>query len=163
MMLNLKPEKLSLYIRQECPLWKELSFDLKKETRHVAQEVLKRINPGLFAGELTVVLGNDAQIRHLNKTYCHKDKPTNILSFGYGKKALEMGLLGDLFVAFETVQREAEAQKKTFHDHYIHLIIHGILHLLGYDHEEEAEAEIMEQQEIELLQLFNISNPYQEK
>ena len=85
----------------------------------------------LEAGDLiTLVLGDDGFVQPLNASYRGKDKPTNVLSFGSDAE----GELGDLIFALETIQREAVEQDKTFGDHFKHLILHGSLHLLGYDH-----------------------------
>lgn len=122
--------------------------------------------------ELSLVLADDDFVRHLNHDYRAKDKPTNILSFpayeGHladlsealrqGKEALN---LGDLILAFETLVRESEEQKKTLADHFSHLIVHGCLHLLGYDHEADEEAEEMEEIEVAILRSVHIANPYQ--
>jgi probable rRNA maturation factor len=112
----------------------------------------------------SVTFTNDAQIQHLNKTYRHQDKPTNVLSFPSLEQSLfqEEEELGDIFLAFETIEHEAHNQNKALNDHTLHLIIHGILHLLGYDHEQENEALEMETLEIEILKKLNIDNPYKE-
>jgi probable rRNA maturation factor len=102
-------------------------------------------------------------MRRLNKTFRGKDKPTNVLSFPQaggaspGNGAL---LLGDVILAAETVAREAALADKPLEDHMAHLIIHGFLHLLGYDHQGEAEAEKMEQLERVALETLGISDPY---
>ena len=108
--------------------------------------------------ELSLALTDDAHIRDLNRTFRGKDKPTNVLSFpsiGPGP------LLGDVIIAFETVEQEAKAQQKSLPDHTAHMLVHGFLHLLGYDHANDAEAEIMETLEIRILETLNIDNPYQ--
>lgn len=106
-------------------------------------------------GEVAIVLADDAFIHTLNKQYRGKNKPTNVLSFPNDEEPL-----GDIVLAYDTVEREAIAQQKTFHDHAIHLIIHGILHLQGHDHESEKEAKTMEAQEVKILEKLGISNPY---
>lgn len=107
--------------------------------------------------EVSVVLSNDEHIHNLNKTFRHKDKPTNVLSF---PSELE-GELGDIILAYETVMREAKEAHISPLSHALHLIIHGFLHLLGYDHEEEREAYQMENMEIAILKSLNIKNPYE--
>lgn len=106
--------------------------------------------------ELSIVLADNDFVQALNKEWRGKDTPTNVLSFPQD----EPMLLGDIILAYETVRDEAEAQGKRFEDHSAHLIAHGLLHLLGHDHTEDDEAEIMEALEIEILEALNIKNPY---
>ncbi len=116
--------------------------------------------------ELSVVLADDALVHRLNREYRGKDKPTNVLSFALteaeepdaGEDAPIM--LGDVILAWETVAREAAEQGKTPSDHMTHLVVHGVLHLLGYDHETDDEAEEMEQLETQLLDTLGIADPY---
>jgi|GEM_PF-41588 len=120
--------------------------------------------------EISFLFSNDAHIQKLNKEYRAKDRPTNVLSFPQAElstQSLTEALLfqepltiGDIALAEETIIREATEQNKTFQDHLTHLIIHGVLHLAGYDHIDEDEANHMESLEIEILEKFNISNPY---
>ena len=113
--------------------------------------------------ELTVHLIGDAEIQALNAQWRQKNAPTNVLSFpavGADRVAKSM-LLGDIFVAFETVEREAAAENKSLADHYRHLVIHGFLHLLGHDHIEQAEAEAMESLEVKALARLGIADPYE--
>ena len=104
--------------------------------------------------EISVTLTGDDQVRALNAHWRGKDKPTNVLSFpaapGFGGKGAPSPL-GDLVIAQETVAREAADQGLTFDDHLTHMIVHGFLHLLGYDHENEAEAVVMERLETAIL------------
>ncbi|RKQ69497.1 putative rRNA maturation factor [Litorimonas taeanensis] len=108
-------------------------------------------------GELSIALSDDAQIRCLNREYRGKDKPTNVLSFPVPPPA---PLLGDIVLAYETVESEAKEKNISFDNHLSHLIIHGFLHLQGYDHINEEDASIMEALEIQALTLLNIDNPY---
>lgn len=105
---------------------------------------------------ITIVLGDDALVQPLNATYRGKDASTNVLSF----KADTEDELGDLVFALEVVEREAREQDKPFLDHFKHLILHGSLHLLGYDHEIEAEAVEMEALEVKILSEFGLPDPY---
>jgi probable rRNA maturation factor len=112
-----------------------------------------------------IVLTDDSEQRELNRTWRGKDSPTNVLSFAIADPAepAPIGapvLLGDVVLAFETVAREATAQKKTLPDHLSHLVVHGVLHLLGFDHESDAEAAIMEAREIEILAALGMPAPY---
>lgn len=113
--------------------------------------------------ELSLVFTDDAAIRELNNDWRDKDKPTNVLSFPAfpirpGQAPGPM--LGDIVIARETVVREAEDEQKSFDHHLTHLIVHGFLHLLGYDHETEVEAEEMEQLERKILARLAIPDPY---
>ena len=112
------------------------------------------------------IVSSDEMQEH-NFEYRKKNKPTNVLSFAYAAddnfiREQDGSLyLGDILICPDIVEAEAQAQKKALYDHYAHLSIHGMLHLLGYDHQKTDEANIMEALEIEILQTFNINNPYQ--
>ncbi len=108
------------------------------------------------SGELSVLLTDDAQIHALNRDFRGKDKPTNVLSFPQDMP----GLFGDVILARETLEREASEQGKTFEHHVAHMLVHGVLHLLGFDHLEDAEAETMEALEVRALARLGIDNPY---
>ena len=111
--------------------------------------------------ELTVRIVDEAEMAELNARYRHKTGPTNILSFPFeAPPGMELNLLGDLVIAAPVVQREAREQGKTETAHWAHMIVHGMLHLLGYDHQEPADAEEMEAREIRILQQLGYSNPY---
>ena len=111
--------------------------------------------------ELTVRIVDEAEMAELNARYRHKTGPTNILSFPFeAPPGVELNLLGDLVIAAPVVQREAREQGKTETAHWAHMIVHGTLHLLGYDHQEPAEAEDMEAREINILHELGFSNPY---
>jgi len=108
-------------------------------------------------GELSIVLSDNAQVKVLNREYRGKNKPTNVLSFPISPPA---PMLGDIVLAYETVEREATEKGAAFEAHMMHLLIHGFLHLQGYDHENESDAEVMEALEIKALKTLKISNPY---
>lgn len=110
-------------------------------------------------GELSIALSDDAQIKNLNRDFRHKDKATNVLSFPIAPPA---PLLGDIVLAHETLCREAEEKKVAFDAHMSHLLIHGFLHLQGYDHENDKDAAIMEALEVKALARLNIDNPYED-
>ncbi|MEQ9812917.1 MAG: rRNA maturation RNase YbeY [Azospirillaceae bacterium] len=115
--------------------------------------------------ELGIVFTGDAEMRTLNNTWRGQDKPTNVLSFAAleGEQAGACALplqLGDLVLAYETVAREAEEQSKSLADHATHLIVHGVLHLLGFDHITDGDAERMEALETEILAGLGIADPY---
>lgn len=108
--------------------------------------------------ELSCVLANNEFIQELNKNYRGQDKPTNVLSFPQDDEGFMN--LGDIVLALETIQQEAKEQEKEFNDHLTHLTVHGTLHLLGYDHEEDDQAEEMEALEVKILNALDIENPY---
>ena len=111
--------------------------------------------------ELSVVLTDDASIRAINAQWRHKDEATNVLSFPAPPPMPGTPrLLGDIVIAHETTAREAKAEGKPFADHLGHLAVHGFLHLLGYDHESDTDAEVMERLEREILARLGIPDPY---
>ena len=109
------------------------------------------------------MLADDAFVQHLNKTWRGKDQPTNVLSFPAGENTAGIDHLGDIVLALETITREAREQDKKPADHLTHLVVHGMLHLLGYDHEDDDEAEEMEALERRILAGLGIADPYAEK
>jgi probable rRNA maturation factor len=116
--------------------------------------------------EISVVLSDDEHIRELNKHHRGMDKPTNVLSFPAARMKTPAGaprILGDIVLAFETVAREAKEESKSIQNHLSHLVVHGVLHLLGYDHEDEDEAEMMEARERQILAKLGIPDPYAER
>ncbi len=140
---------------------------VKKMVRHVALIALDHLG-GVEDVEVGIRLTDDAEVRELNDQYRGMDRPTNILSFAMHDDAPDSRppgqslLLGDLVVAYETVVREAREQGKTFTDHLNHLVVHGILHLAGYDHERSAgDALRQENLEIAILSRLGIANPYE--
>lgn len=111
--------------------------------------------------ELTIRLVDDGESQALNRAYRGKDRPTNVLSFPFEPPpGIDLPLLGDLVISHPVMRREAHAQHKSLTDHYAHLVVHGTLHLLGYDHIDEAEAETMEALERAILEGFGIPDPY---
>lgn len=114
--------------------------------------------------ELSVTLTDDAHIQPLNAEYRKKNAPTNVLSFAthVPPQANSEGYihLGDIIVSIETLKKESEHLHIPYEHHFKHLIIHGLLHVLGYDHEKEEDATIMESKEIALLERYNIPSPY---
>jgi probable rRNA maturation factor len=116
--------------------------------------------------ELAVMLTDDEGIRTLNRNWRGIDKPTNVLSFPALQPTAPPGdddpprMLGDIAIAYETLRREADEEQKPFDHHLSHLAVHGFLHLIGYDHETDAEAEAMEALEREVLAQLGIPDPY---
>ncbi len=143
-------------IHQEDAAWS----DELEDPDSVCQKAIAAIDaelPEAVDGEISIALVSDDYIQTLNTTYRQKNKPTNVLSF---PSVRAMGMLGDIVLARETIVREAEEREKSLHDHFTHLVIHGFLHLQGYDHQSEPEAEQMEGLEIRALSRLNIDNPY---
>jgi rRNA maturation RNase YbeY len=133
-----------------------------------ADEVAVVVDGGVVQGPPDVVLGDDALLRRLNRQWRGQDKPTNVLAFPTADGApapvdSQPGaplLLGDVILAFGTVADEAVAQGKALADHFTHLVVHGVLHLLGFDHEEAAAAMRMEALETAVLARLGIADPY---
>ncbi|AGM45241.1 MULTISPECIES: rRNA maturation RNase YbeY [Aeromonas] len=111
--------------------------------------------------EVTVRIVDEAESNELNLTYRGKDKPTNVLSFPFeAPPGLELPLLGDLVICRQVVEREAAEQGKPLMAHWAHMVVHGSLHLLGYDHIEDDEAEEMEALERDIMQELGFADPY---
>ena len=117
---------------------------------------------GTVAGDMVVLLTDDATVRDLNTRFRDKDRPTNVLSFPAAEMTLpgQAPHLGDLVLAFGVCAAEAAAQGKTLADHLSHLTVHGVLHLLGRDHEADGEAEEMEAEERSILASLGVADPY---
>ncbi|MBB3872730.1 rRNA maturation RNase YbeY [Brevundimonas mediterranea] len=113
---------------------------------------------GAVAGDVVVLLTDDEAVRELNARFRDKDRPTNVLSFPAPESAAPH--LGDIVLAYGVCASEAQAQGKSLSDHLSHLIVHGVLHLLGRDHEDDAEAEEMEAEEREILAELGVADPY---
>ena len=111
--------------------------------------------------ELTVRIVDTQESHQLNHEYRGKDKPTNVLSFPFeAPPGIELDLLGDLIICRQVVEKEAEEQSKPLLAHWAHMVVHGSLHLLGYDHIEDDEAEEMESLETEIMQTMGFEDPY---
>jgi len=136
--------------------WRDIMSDMDALAARAAGSLPEALFPD-EENEISLVLMDDAGVQALNRDYRNKDKPTNILSF---PAVNALGLLGDIVLARETIVAEADAAGKALPDHLSHLIIHGVLHLLGYDHIEASEAEAMEAIEITALAKLGIANPY---
>jgi probable rRNA maturation factor len=120
--------------------------------------------------EVSISLVNNKKSQQLNKQFRSQDKPTNVLSFPAEeidpaqfvsfKPVGNIVALGDIFISYDVVLNESEKNNKKFKDHFCHLIVHGILHLLGFDHQTESEAVKMEAKEVEILKFLGINSPY---
>ncbi|MEX2451736.1 MAG: rRNA maturation RNase YbeY [Rhodospirillales bacterium] len=134
------------------------------ETRDATEDASRNAPHDLSGAEISLVLTDDVFIRDLNCRYRDVDRATNVLAFPGGETVGRVAgapvLLGDVIVAYETAAAEAAAENKALANHVSHLIVHGTLHLLGYDHQADNEAETMEGLEIEALALLGIANPY---
>ncbi len=112
--------------------------------------------------EICVLLSNDNQQQLLNKQYRSKDQSTNVLSFPQLEAFTPLsGLLGDIVLARQTIAREAQEQDKSLHNHLSHLVVHGFLHILGYDHQNDTQAKQMEGLETKILRQLGIEDPYE--
>jgi probable rRNA maturation factor len=113
------------------------------------------------AAELSILLTNDAEQHQLNQQWRGKDSSTNVLSFPQIEPfGPVVGILGDITLARETLEREAADQGVTFHDHFTHLVVHGFLHILGYDHLTDTQALQMESLETQILASLGVADPY---
>ena len=137
--------------------WTQAISDIEGISGRAIAQILPVLNDPKL-GELSIALVSDAEIQVLNRDFRHKDKPTNVLSFPDDGPA---PLLGDIVLALETIRREAAEKSISLEHHVTHLIIHGFLHLQGYDHETDETAAQMEALEITALGALNIDNPYE--
>lgn len=150
-------------ISAESEGWEKIP-DLEACVRRAAEAAM--LDGEAPPSEISVVLSDDEHIRELNKHHRGMDKPTNVLSFPAARVKTPAGaprILGDIVIAYETVAREAAEESKTLQNHLSHLVVHGVLHLLGYDHEDEDEAEMMEARERQILAKLGIPDPYAER
>jgi len=171
---NLHPDlHIAITIKNEAT-WRRAMTNVRTIVEKAVHAALSS-QPALPEGvvQLSILLTSDAEVRRLNKLWRGQDKPTNVLSFPadqftFGKqkknkKSVTQSkpiLLGDVVIARETILREARSEKKTPRAHVSHLIVHGVLHLLGYDHERSKAAKIMEKLERQILDGLNITDPY---
>jgi probable rRNA maturation factor len=150
----------SVEIVVASPLWKR-----DRDAGALVQRAIAAAAAAVSAkdGELAVVLTDDSAIRALNRDWRHKDAATNGLSFPVGTRRAGRGaprLLGDIVIAYETTEREARAGGKPFAHHLAHLAVHGFLHLIGYDHAADDEADEMESMETAILAALLMPDPY---
>jgi probable rRNA maturation factor len=147
---------------ETCPRWRR-ALPARKLAREAVAAATAAAGANFARGaEMTVHLVDDAGVRKLNARWRNKDAPTNVLSFPAAPAGKIAGarLLGDVFVALETCEREAAAEGKPLADHYRHLVLHGFLHLIGYDHQTPAEAEAMEAVETLALARLGVPDPF---
>ena len=149
--LQIACKKIELPTKAQFQLWVDSA--LAEVTSEPEQEF-----------ELTIRLVNSAESQQLNNQYRGKDKPTNVLSFPFDvPDGIELNLLGDLIICIDVMKQEAQAQHKDLFDHWAHLVIHGCLHLVDFDHISDSEADEMESIEIAILEKLGINNPYLEQ
>ena len=144
--------------------WRTALPEVRRVTRKAALAALA-LTPKPRANELAVVLADDALLRTLNCDYRGVDKATNVLAFAYAEAESSPGpeeseILGDVVVSLEATRAEADKAGRSLREHLSHLVIHGVLHLLGYDHGNDRDAESMEKLEIQALSGIGIANPY---
>lgn len=156
-------ELVEVTVSREAGAWPDDAEALAARSAYAALTPFWGSDDG--PAELSVVLADDALVQRLNREYRGKDKPTNVLSFALteSEDPDQEGaptILGDVILAHETLVREAAEQAKLLDSHFAHLVVHGVLHLLGYDHEEDADADEMEALEVEILAELGIANPY---
>lgn len=156
------PDTAGVEIEIEDTRWAVHFPDLQAQAQAIIARVLAHAAPDRMGHQVCVVFSDDPTIADLNGTYRQKPKPTNVLSFPAAPLGADvpLALLGDMILAFETIEREAQEQDKSFSHHTTHLLVHGTLHLLGWDHIDPEEAEQMEALEAEILADLGIQNPY---
>lgn len=151
---------MQLNIRQTSSLWQNINFVNKLEdiSNYTLKKVLKKHN--FLHLEIDLNLTDDEQIAALNKASRGVDKPTNVLSFQYidwqQKQFLSHEYLGEIAISFQTVEKEAAQFNTSFESHFFHVFLHGLLHLLGYDHGHDEEEFAMKKLEFEILNYFAI-------
>jgi probable rRNA maturation factor len=152
-------------VRQAGP-WRQLkgaTVIARRSARHAVDHARRHAGTRVASGaEMAITLADDATVRAANLAWRGLDKPTNVLSFPAANpgKLATAPMLGDVIIAFETLAREAEDEGKAIGDHFIHLVVHGTLHLLGFDHVVPAEAEQMEALETAILAELGVADPY---
>jgi probable rRNA maturation factor len=138
----------------------EKSIPSPAKFKRWAKQALQKKMP---SAELTIRIVGTEEMRQLNYEYRKKNKPTNVLSFPMDIPAEfneEIPMLGDIVICADVIKKEAVAQKKSEESHWAHMVVHGTLHLLGYDHEKNDEAEVMEAEEILIMDSLGFANPY---
>ena len=140
---------MRVFVNIEDKRWQKYKIDFEKIANAVVTAVYKN-------SEVSITLVNDAEIKKINKEYRGINKPTNVLSFELGDDVL----LGDIFISLDTVRREAKRENISLEEHTAHMVVHGVLHLLGYDHLNDKDAEKMEKKETAILKKMGYKNPY---
>ncbi|MBT5072905.1 MAG: rRNA maturation RNase YbeY [Kordiimonadaceae bacterium] len=172
------PDGLLLEISIDFESWQETLLNYQELATKAIEQITKNVNEGKALQnfshlELSIVLCDDALIHKLNNDYRMQNKPTNVLSFpGLTAEQIDEYLiggkgppegpysLGEIYIAYETIVQEAQVSDIKVENHFTHLIIHGVLHLLGFDHVEDAQADEMERIETKLLGYLGVDDPY---
>jgi probable rRNA maturation factor len=158
---------------------KKITISINKQTKKWDSKIVRQLTKDVFTAlssedtllkrmkkiSLNILLADDKELQKLKKEFFGKDQPTNVLSFPAYEEVSEFisdpdGYIGDIAISYTTVYNEADEQKKNFNFHLTHLILHSILHLIGFDHENEPDADKMEALEVQVLAKMGISNPY---
>jgi probable rRNA maturation factor len=164
--MRLAPERRAsppqIEIRTQSPLWE--AQPLATQTVHDAIATAAA-ELSTIGGEVCIVLTDDLAIARLNRHWRGIDKPTNVLSFPASGQMVGQNprLLGDIIIAYQTLERECETETRLFLHHLAHLVIHGFLHLSGYDHETDGQADEMEALESKIMSRLNMPDPYVER
>ena len=148
---------MSLFIssQKDFPVGKGLKIKMNDAFKLICNE------EEISKCSINLKIMNDKSMQRLNKKYRSKDIPTNVLSFANEDISKSItGNLGDIAISYEFVKRESDELDIDFHDHMIHMLIHGVYHILGFDHNNNKKAGVMENKEIKLLKKLNIRNPY---
>ena len=149
----------SIDIRVASPLW-----DVQPQAEQTVRDAIEAAAAALSTadGEVSVLLTDDSAIRALNRDWRGIDKPTNVLSFPAAKTTATAGakMLGDIVIAYETLCRECDDEDRVFLHHLAHLTVHGFLHLIGYDHQTEMQADEMEGLESKIMRRMKMPDPY---
>lgn len=142
-------EKMQVYLNYNNHKWKKYKIDFQKIVDAIGGKKYQQ-------AEVSIILTDDKEIQQINRKYRNINKPTNVLSFELGDDVL----LGDIYISFDTVKKEAILENISFEDHCAHMVVHGVLHLMGYDHIKDKDAIIMENKETKILAKMGIKNPY---
>jgi probable rRNA maturation factor len=163
-----EPAAIAIDVIAEFPEWTTALPTVERVCGRAAAAAFGAVHPNTRGAEASVILTDNARVRVLNNLYRGRDEPTDVLSFpildqGAAAASAPPGqpvLLGDIVIAFETAAADAAASDKSLSDHLSHLVVHGMLHLCGYDHLAEAEANEMERLETHVLAGLGVSDPY---
>ncbi|MEY3197328.1 MAG: hypothetical protein RLZZ59_699 [Pseudomonadota bacterium] len=164
--------KLNLGLIIEDKAWREEDFISKNYIKNIVKDTLNHLEVfnSISEIELALLLTNDKKMQELNKSFLSKDKPTNVLSFPDVEikntelleftKSKDYIYLGDIAMGYNVIKLEATDANLTMRDHFTHLLVHGVLHLVGYDHIIPLEEEVMTRLEVDILKKYGISSPY---